>query len=147
MDPLPVRAVPSAVHFRRLCRTLLHFPEVGYRGGDDRDLLQPRILPRREKFRMFREVPGVDVSCDERLRVHKLAVERNRRADTVNPVLVESPAHAGDGLLPVGGPDHQLGQHRVVEDRNLVPRIGAAVVAHAGTLGEDANLLWSQVTA
>jgi len=62
--------------------------------------------------------------------------ERRRGADAVDAQLGQGALKARDRPFPVAAPDDQLGHHRVVVDRDLGALVDAAVVAHAGALGQ-----------
>ncbi len=59
-------------------------------------------------------------------------MERDQRLEPADLVLAERPQHPGGRLLPVGVPDDQLGDHRVVHRRDLRARTDARVDAHTG---------------
>ena len=57
--------------------------------------------------------------------------ERHRRLDAGDEIFAERAAHPRDRARPILGPRDQLRDHRIVEDRHVEARGGAAVVANA----------------
>ena len=81
------------------------------------------------------EVAGAEVGVGE-----QGAEEGGGGADPLHAQLGEGALQAIEGALAVGGPDDQLGQHRVVVDRDLGALVDAGVHAHARAVGPAQRL-------
>ncbi len=83
---------------------------------------------------------GVEPGRLEVLVVEDPLEERNRRANAAHLVFGERAAHALNRVLARVAPGDQLRDQRIVEDRDLAALVGAAVVAHTGSLRNAQSL-------
>ena len=72
------------------------------------------------------------------MRIHHGLMEGNVRAHADDAIFLQRTAHTQDGLRAGLAPDDQLGDHWVIERRDLETGIHTRVNAYAGTGGEDA---------
>src|SRR5215210_2571677 len=79
------------------------------------------------------QVARVVLAGVESLVVEEPEVEGDGRLYPFEPVPLQRPAGAGEGLLAVCAPNDELADHRVVERRDLVSRKDGRVHPHAGT--------------
>ena len=95
---------------------------AGARACGEGERLQPRLVL---------EQVAAGLALGPLLGRQQRLVERDQRLEALDLVLAERAQHARGGLLAVGVPDDQLGDHRVVHRRDLAARADAGVDAHA----------------
>ena len=94
---------------------------------------------RREAFgKLLRDEAGRQAPRPPALMLHQRGQERNIMADAVDDEGVERPRLRLDGAWPVAGVGDELGDHRIVMDRDFAALIDAGVVAHRHAV--DASL-------
>jgi hypothetical protein len=72
-------------------------------------------------------------------------VKGNVGLDAAHLILPQRAAHAQNRLHPIFAPDNELGDHRIVEDRNLGSLVNAAVIPHAQAFRQSETLDFPRV--
>ena len=77
----------------------------------------------------------VEVAAHEGGVVEHVGPEGQRGFDAGDLIFLDGAQHAGNGLGAVGPEGDQLGNHRVVVNRDVHALLEAVIDAHAGALG------------
>ena len=137
--PFPVAGIALVAHHE--LRSAFRFMMRHQRREHRRDFRVMRFafIFRFRHREAFLDEARIVLSAHEAMTVHHGLVERDVRPHADDAIFFQRAAHSQNGLAARLAPDHQLGDHRIVEGRDLDPRIDAGIHPHARSGGDDAE--------